>query len=368
MVTGRTVLLSAVADGSYAAGDCRDPRPTADAQRVFMAHAAVLTPSDPPPALVENAYIVPVTTTFAAGMPQRIHLDANVPNQPSQSVGIYPSRDGTVAMVNTRSQLVAADTDSEFDTYLWREATRGVSRMSQRTNGTTVGYAACSGGNVFASAMSGSGNAAVFLSARAFVDQDNDTLSDAYAYFIDTNELLLLTTPRQVTNLEAGECRLNVNNAVGVSADARWVLFGSDSRNFDPTLVPTQPDLFLRDRARAVTDVGGLTRLHLDPRTRETPVISDDGRYAVTGSSRRLELGSPGPLDVIEHLYRLEFGATLSATLVDRVDAAPSDAGAPVNFSPSRSADGQAVAFTTTQALVAGDTNGVADVYVRVYR
>lgn len=77
---------------------------------------------------------------------------------------------------------------------------------------------------------------------------------------------------------------------------------------------------------------------------------------------------TPGPLDAPPHLNRLEFGASPSVTLVDAAEVRPSDTGAPFGFSASLAANGEAVTFGTTQAFVAGDTNGLPDIYVRVYR
>jgi len=131
--------------------------------------------------------------------------------------------------------------------------------------------------------------------------------------------------------------------ALGISADGRYVLFRSDAPNLVPGDRNAKSDAFVRDRATGKTrriplgGVGGVP----------AGVLSANGRYAVLQASDNLYR-----YDLRRrHLLRLTAGAN-----------GWSD-------SPSISADGRSVAFTSIASnLVHGDTNKLPDVFVRDVR
>jgi hypothetical protein len=92
----------------------------------------------------------------------------------------------------------------------------------------------------------------------------------------------------------------------------------------------------------------------------DEPSVSADGRYvAFTSSATNLDGGAPGQTDVF--LHDRDSGTT---TLVS-VDGA-GEAANGASSRPSLSADGRLVAFQSTASdLVDGDSNGVADVFLR---
>lgn len=148
-----------------------------------------------------------------------------------------------------------------------------------------------------------------------------------------------------------------------VSADGRYVAFASDASNLVPGDTNGTWDVFLRDRVAGTT-----TRLSVaddeSQANRESihPSISADGRY-VAFSSYAANLVAGDTNDMFDIFVRDTVAGTTT-----RASVGP--AGGQSNYgswSPRISADGRVVAFLSYATnLVAGDTNGVADVFVRV--
>ena len=146
-----------------------------------------------------------------------------------------------------------------------------------------------------------------------------------------------------------------------ISADGNCVAFDSYASNLDPWDSNHRQDVFVHDRATGVTtrdsvDSGGLQ----GDADSNYPSISTDGRYVAFQSfAANLVVGDANwTQDVFEHDR-----ATGETTLVSIAsDGTQGDA---VSYSPSVSASGRYVAFESAAAnLVALDTNDAEDVFV----
>jgi sugar lactone lactonase YvrE len=147
-------------------------------------------------------------------------------------------------------------------------------------------------------------------------------------------------------------------DAPAISGDGRYVTFLSDVSNLVAGDSNGQPDVFVHDRLSATT-----TRVNVASEGTEandityTRVsISADGRHvAFSSDASNLVAGDTnGVRDVFVH--------DRATGVTTRVSAADADG---VSFNPSMSADGRFVAFDSEASnLVAGDTNGASDVFV----
>jgi len=146
-----------------------------------------------------------------------------------------------------------------------------------------------------------------------------------------------------------------------ISADGRWIAYES-FKDFLPGDFDDHIDILLRDRltgsVRIVSvsssgDGGGLNAL--------SPSMSADGRFiAFQGLSPDL---TPGDANG-QHDIFLHDAWQATTTLISSTPSGVSGDGA--STSPRISADGQWIVFTSEASnLVAGDVNGVADVFVR---
>ncbi len=164
-----------------------------------------------------------------------------------------------------------------------------------------------------------------------------------------------------VTSAEAAGT--NGSYSPRVSPDARYVVFTSDASNLVAGDTNGASDIFLRDRQAGTT-----TRVNLGAGGAqaadgysEFPALSSDGRFItfVSNATNLVAGDSNGEDDIF--VRDRQTGTTT------RVDVGAG--GAQANgrsFSPTISADGRFVAFMSQATnLVTGDTNGENDVFVR---
>lgn len=141
------------------------------------------------------------------------------------------------------------------------------------------------------------------------------------------------------------------SSAPAVSANGAVVAFQSDATNLaglDPT--PARTDIFVRDRTTGVTE-----RISAGNGSSFTPSISDDGRW-VAFQSAATDLDPPF-VDTNGQQDIFLFDRTTDA--LTRITGGPGSSG-----SAKVSGDGNFVVFNSTDStLVAGDTNGVTDVF-----
>jgi archaellum component FlaF (FlaF/FlaG flagellin family) len=148
-----------------------------------------------------------------------------------------------------------------------------------------------------------------------------------------------------------------------ISADGRVVAFDSRATNLVPGDTNGQPDIFVRDRTRGVTERVSVssTGAQANSASSSEIALSRDGRYvAFASNASNLVPGDVnGRSDVFVHDRRT--GTTSSVSV--------SDAGAFGNgdsLRPSISSDGRVVAFSSFASnLSPGDVNAALDVFVR---
>ncbi|HZR16881.1 MAG TPA: hypothetical protein VFE51_06095 [Verrucomicrobiae bacterium] len=156
-----------------------------------------------------------------------------------------------------------------------------------------------------------------------------------------------------------------------MTPDGRYVLFASTANNLVilsngttiPVLIPPRQNVYLRDRQSGATTLVSSDRLgFVGADANATPTsLSSDGRYALFESSAaNLVAGVTNGLNQV-FVRDLKQGATLLVSV-----ATNGAAGDGVSRSSSMTPDGRFVAFVSeAENLIAGDTNGIPDVFVR---
>jgi len=171
------------------------------------------------------------------------------------------------------------------------------------------------------------------------------------------------TTARLSTSSSGSQARDDSSQAT-VSADGRYLAFVSEAANLVGGDTNAGADVFVRDRITKQTrrmSVGASGVQANGPSY--DPALSADGRYvAFVSEANNLVSGdSNGLADVF---LRDRIGGTTTRVSVDSASAPVQANGA--SYEPAINADGSKVVFTSEAAnLVAGDTNDVADVFVR---
>jgi Tol biopolymer transport system component len=205
--------------------------------------------------------------------------------------------------------------------------------------------------------ISADGRYVVFNSTAPLVPGDTNQTDDVYI-----RDRVLGTTQR-VSLSSAGAEPDDYSYAGPVSADGRYVLFGSYATNLVPGDTNGAIDVFLRDRLLATTErinvATGGAQGNLN--SNEWMSMSDDARFVVFSSlANNLVPGDTnGGWDVFVRDRQLGTTARVSVQS-NGVQAQGGSVGADV------SADGRFVVFRSGASdLVPGDTNSREDIFVR---
>jgi Tol biopolymer transport system component len=269
------------------------------------------------------------------------------------------SADGRfVAFGSDLTNLVPGDTNGHFDVFVHDRQTATTTRVSlmssgaQETDGVIVGSDSPS--------ISADGRFVAFTSdAHSLVSGDTNNRSDVFVRDRQTG----ITTRVSLSSGQAQATGGSSANAT-ISADGRFVAFTSDATNLVSGDTNGQTDVFVRDRLNLTTTrvsvssgqaqaSGGISGGAL--------AISADGRFVAFGSAAaNLTAGDTnGQPDVF---VRDRTNATTERVSLG-AGGLQANGG---SGSPALAGDGRYVAFTSDASnLVSGDTNNVPDVFVR---
>lgn len=145
-----------------------------------------------------------------------------------------------------------------------------------------------------------------------------------------------------------------------MTPDGRSVAFFSQAPDLVPNDSDRVQDVFVRDRVTGTTDRVSISATGGEPNNSSIrPSISADGRYVAFGSTAtNLIPDDQNPGDDIYIHDRLT-GETRVVSISDEGEQASGQ-----SFIPTLSADGRLVSFTTPGSMVPEDANGTYDIYV----
>jgi tricorn protease-like protein len=285
---------------------------------------------------------------------ERVNLGAGGTQAEDSADSADPSisADGRfVAFDSKASNLAPGDTLGYYDVFVRN-------RKAGKTQGVSVSSAGAEGdSDSFDPVISANGRFVVFQSgADNLVADDSNTRYDIFVRDRKKGQ----TTRVSVSS--AGE-QADANSAgSAISANGRFVAFGSNAANLVPNDGNHTYDVFVRDRK-----TGKTRRVSVSSDGEEgngasqSPSISANGRFVAfsSGAANLVPGDSLGHVDVFVHDRKT--GKTKRVNL--------SSAGAEANLDsdlPSISAGGRFVAFESfAKNLVHGDTKDVRDVFVR---
>jgi Tol biopolymer transport system component len=258
-----------------------------------------------------------------------------------------------VAFDSAADDLVAGDANGSVDVFV-RDLFTGETRL------VSVATSGHSGSDVSGSpAITPDGRFVAFVSdARDLVAGDANGVRDIFV-----RDLVAGTTERVSVGPNGAEAD-GASGFVGpvITPDGRWVVFDSVATNLVAGDTNAVRDVFVRDRQAATT-----TRVTVATSGEQSndmtigAAISSDGRFVAFDScgSNLVAGDTNGTCDV--------FVRDLLAGTTERVSVSTSGAQSTTHSGGvSMSADGRYVAFVSLgDTLVAGDTNGKYDLFVR---
>jgi len=291
---------------------------------------------------------------------QTIRASVNSSNVEANSYSYYaPSISSTgqyVAFGSAASNLVANDTNGQFDIFVRDIVNNATTRVNVATGGLQANG---SSGQV---SISADGRYVVFESAATnLVANDTNGQTDIFVYDRNTAQTRLVSVGLGGTSSNSFS---RISNSA-ISNDGRYIVFASAASNLVSGDTNNSEDIFVFDQT-----TGLVSRVSVGPSGVQSnstdsmnPSISGDGRYvAFQSSSNNLVLNDTNNAqDIFVH--------DRTTGLTSRVSVTSSGAQVSNNGStsvgPKLSNDGRYVAFSSyASGLVAGDTNGTWDVFV----
>lgn len=260
------------------------------------------------------------------------------------------SSDGRyIAFDSQATNLVAGDTNGWSDVFVHNRQTGQTTRVSVDSLGNQ-------GNNISRGpSISGDGRYVVFDSkASNLVTGDTGSYFDVFVHDRQTGE----TTRISIDSL--GNQGNENSNGSTISSDGRYIAFSSRASNLVSGDINFKIDVFVHDR-----QTGQKTIISVDSSGNQGnensggPSMSSDGRYiAFTSYASNL---IPGDITIERDVY-VHDRQTGQTSLV-AVDSSGNQADY-ISENPSISNDGRYIAFDSSSNLVTGDTNLVRDVFV----
>jgi Tol biopolymer transport system component len=259
-----------------------------------------------------------------------------------------------VAYLSAASNLVAGDTNQAIDVFV-RDRVAGVTQrvsLADAGFGQGAGQADADSGDP---AISADGRYVAFESfASNLVPDDSNGVRDLFVHDRATG------STERVSITVGGEQANGESLLAAISADGRYVGFTSNASNLVAEDGNSNYDVFVHDRhgggtERVSVGSGGEEANAFSART----AISADGRYvAFDSDASNLATGDSNLTDVFVH--DRQTGATERVSVATGGTQAAGD-----SIVSAISADGRHVVFKSfAPNLVSGDTNGVQDVFV----
>ncbi|MGE0812291.1 MAG: hypothetical protein AB7O28_00290 [Vicinamibacterales bacterium] len=343
---GVTTRVSVGPGGAQADFSSYDPAISADGRWVaFSSIASNLVPGD---TNGEGDIFVHDRLT---GTTTRVSVGDDGAEGAHASFGPSISADGRSVAFHSDHPFVAGDTNGEADVFVHDRQTGRTVRVSVGPGGAQAN--AQSAGP----AISADGRRVAFWSwASNLVPSDTNGAADIFVHDRQT-----ATTTR--VSVPSGGGQANGSSfGPAISADGRWVAFESLANNlvFDDTNGET--DVFVHDGVSGTTArvSVGQAGAQADGSSRAAAIGADGRRVAFQSLAGNLVAGDTNQVDDVFVADR-QAGTTARVSVAsDGTQANGASGGAAID------AGGGAVAFASLASnLVSGDTNGVADVFVR---
>jgi MYXO-CTERM domain-containing protein len=346
LVTGDLERVSVANDGSEGLGSSYQASISADGRFVvFVSNAQAFFP-DGVPVTDYGAFLRDRTlgTTEAIGT-----------NSGSLPPGVFISAGGQHIAMSTTDALVLEDVNGTNDIYVFDRQAGSFELASVDAAGM---YLSSYDKTFF---LSADGTLLCFTAVGAAGPADTNGAAD-----IVVRDLVAGTT--EVVSLsETGEPLATSTLYKALSDDGRFVAFGADDTGVVAGDTNGWHDVFVRDRMLGTTERVSVSSTSEQGNWHSHSAgISSDGRY-VAFFSKADNFGPSGTQTWQAYLRDLQTQTTVRVSVDDALAEASPEVGVVQipSAPPSVTEDGAVVFQSTAANLVAGDTNGATDVFMR---
>lgn len=278
-------------------------------------------------------------------------------DSPSPGEGIGISSDGRYVSFNSSAWNLTDEALFRGNIFVKDMSSGAVQRVSLGLDG------AGPNGSSYGSSLSSDARYVSFVSgASNLVSGDTNGMSDVFVHDRSTG-----STTRQ--SVSSGGVEANGSSSstrIPVSGDGRFVVFRSGATNLVEGDTNGKEDVFLRDTVAGTTVRASLAADGTQGNCGSSdPDVSDDGTRVVFKSCAALVPGVPSGYHIYVRDLAIATTALVSVAADGTAPVAPSDRSV-YSDDPDITGDGRYVAFDSDASnLVAGDTNGVTDVFVK---
>jgi len=346
---GTTELASITSAGLQGNGSSDFPSISGDGRYIaFLSRASNLVSGD------TNGFEDIFVRDRQAGTTRRVSISSGEGQANSGSGGASSiSANGRyVAFHSDATNLVANDTNHTWDIFV-RDLQAGTTKR------VSINSAGLEGNGSSAwSSISADGRYVAFGSnASNLVANDTNGTTDVFVRDRQAG------TTKLISVSSAGGHGNDLSDGVSISADGRYVAFGSEAGNLVPNDTNGTWDTFVRDRQADTTKRVSISSAGLqgNASSGDHPSISADGRYIAFGSDAD-NLVANDTNDTPDVFVRDRQAGTTRRVSISSAGLQGSGS----SYYPSISTDGRYIAFGSyANDLVANDTNGVRDIFVR---
>lgn len=279
-------------------------------------------------------------------------LSGTAANSSSSATTRSMSADGSkIAFESVASNLINGDTNGYKDIFVRDLKTGMTMRASVASNGSQ------GNGDSLSPSLSADGTKVAFVSyANNLVSADNNGYADIFVRDLNTGTITRVNVSN--SGLQANSSSLTCS----INADGSKIAFESQADNLAGTDTNYTSDIFVRDLKSGTTVRASVDSFaNAANSTSATPNISADGSKVAFESLANNLVGGDfnGTWDI--------FVRDLNTSTTTRVSINSNALeGNSYSFSPSLNTDGSKVAFwSLSDNLESGDANGSADVFVR---
>lgn len=350
-VAGTTELISVSSSGEHGNRDCLGPSISADGRYVTFASSSTnLVPGD------TNGVFDIFVRDRIAGTTERVSVSSSGTQQ-NGGTGYGPkiSADGRyVAFTSLASNLVDGDTNGTFDVFVHDRTNDTTERVSVSSDGIQGDH----DGDAHNISISADGRYIAFASGSSgLVAGDINGKGDIFIHDLETGETVLASMSSD-GELGNGDCAYP-----SLSQDGKYVAFYSYASNLVVGDSNGKVDIFERNMQNGIT-----TRVSVSSAGMQSnddsfcTSISTDGRYVgfCSFANNLVSGDTNSKLDVFIRDVMTDTTERISVSSTGEQGNGHSG-----EYSLSLNADGRCVAFMSEASnLVAGDTNGVTDVFV----